>query len=63
MTYFGDTFYFLVPLNPSDKAHARARSIALTRPTPILTTEWVLTELAYGMNAGQQRHAVVTEST
>jgi len=45
---FADTFYFLALLNPKDYAHsaALAHSFGTSR---ILTTEWVLTELADAM--------------
>jgi len=48
MILFADTFYFLALLNPKDSAHsaAMARSFG---PGRLLTTEWVLTELADAM--------------
>jgi predicted nucleic acid-binding protein len=45
MKRFADTFYFLALLNPRDSAHAAAVSHSVG-PGGILTTEWVLTELA-----------------
>jgi len=53
---FADTFYFLAIVNRHDAAHARARSVAGELTDPILTTEWVLTELADAMSARRVRH-------
>jgi hypothetical protein len=52
---FADTFYFLAILNRHDAAHARARSVAGELTGPILTTEWVLTEVADAMSARRVR--------
>jgi uncharacterized protein len=48
-TLFADTFYFIALLSPSDDAHAKA--IAFTRQFAgrLLTTAWVLTEMADGL--------------
>ncbi len=43
---FADTFYFLALLHLDDAAHARALSISETRADPLLTTAWILTEVA-----------------
>ena len=43
---FADTFYFLALLNLDDGAHARALSHSQTRIDPLLTTAWVLIEVA-----------------
>lgn len=43
---FADTFYFLALLRVDDAAHARALRLSRTRADPILTTVWVLTEVA-----------------
>jgi uncharacterized protein len=45
---FADTFYFLALLNPNDSAHAAAMEHS-HGPGGILTTEWVLTEVADAM--------------
>ena len=52
---FADTFYFLAILNPNDSAHALARSVAGELTGPILTTEWVLTEVVDAMSARRVR--------
>jgi hypothetical protein len=45
---FADSFYFIALLNPADEAHARAAAMARIA-RPLVTTEWVLAELADGM--------------
>jgi hypothetical protein len=51
---FADTFYFLALLNKLDAAHEKAVlwSSALER---LVTTEWVLTELADGLASSRNR--------
>lgn len=53
---FADAFYFFAILNPGDAAHERARAYASQHHEPIVTTAWVLTELADGLAATQKRH-------
>ena len=48
-TFFADTFYYLALLNPSDRAHGGAVAITGGLEGSIITTEWVLTELADGI--------------
>jgi len=43
---FADTFYFLALLHLGDIAHARALSLSQTSSDLLLTTTWVLTEVA-----------------
>lgn len=43
---FADTFYFIALLSPSDTAHQRARSVTAAQRSNLVTTAWVLTELA-----------------
>jgi predicted nucleic acid-binding protein len=43
---FADTFYFLALLNPRDKAHAKAVSFAASFQDMMVSTAWVITELA-----------------
>jgi len=45
-TVFGDTVYFLALLNARDQFHRQALAISELPPGPMVTTEWVLTELA-----------------
>jgi uncharacterized protein len=51
---FADTFYFLALLNKHDEAHARAVEY-VTELERIVTTEWVLTELADGLASSRNR--------
>jgi uncharacterized protein len=43
---FADTFYFLALLSPADKGHAKAVAFTRTFTGRMVTTGWVLTELA-----------------
>jgi predicted nucleic acid-binding protein len=43
---FADTYYFLALLHLDDDAHVRALAVSQTRTDPLLTTAWVLTEVA-----------------
>ena len=57
---FADAFFFMAVLSKSDLAHARA--LAYLRPRlslPLLTTAWVMTEVADGLAQPQHRAAVV----
>jgi predicted nucleic acid-binding protein len=53
---FADSFYFFAILNPNDAAHARALAYASAHDGPIITTAWVLTELADGLAKTANRH-------
>ena len=48
MSRFADTFYFIALFNPKDRAHEAALA-ASQGSGPIVTTEWVLVELADAM--------------
>jgi predicted nucleic acid-binding protein len=54
---FADAFYYFAILNPNDAAHARARAYATAHDEPIVTTAWVLTELADGLAKTDHRRA------
>jgi len=56
---FADSFYFLALINPRDKAHARALEFSETLETPVLTTAWILTEVADALSQPPGRAAVV----
>ncbi len=43
---FADTFYFIALLNPLDQAHGRAVVLSQETRRPVVTTTWVLLELA-----------------
>ena len=51
---FADTFYFLALLNKNDEAHARALQYS-AQIEQLITTEWVLTELADGLASSRHR--------
>ncbi len=52
---FADSFVFLAMVNPRDRKHAAAVQ-ALDAPAgPLVTTAWVLTELADGLCAPRSR--------
>jgi uncharacterized protein len=42
---FGDTVYFLALLNPEDELHSSAVAFSQNAQQPLVTTEWVLTEV------------------
>jgi predicted nucleic acid-binding protein len=46
---FADTFYCLALLNSRDDSHQKALAIAQSLHRPIVTSVWVLTELADGL--------------
>jgi predicted nucleic acid-binding protein len=43
---FADTFYFLALINPSDQYHQKALGFTRAFKDRMLTTDWVITELA-----------------
>jgi predicted nucleic acid-binding protein len=47
--WFADTSWFLAMIGPSDVHHAKAVALSRQRRVPLVTTAWVLTELADGM--------------
>jgi predicted nucleic acid-binding protein len=49
MTWFADTFFFIAYLSPDDDAHEHAKACFDEFDGKLLTTEWVLSELADGM--------------
>jgi uncharacterized protein len=55
---FADTFYFLALLNPRDGAHAAAQAHG-AEPGRILTTEWILIELADAMAIRAKRQTFI----
>ena len=44
-----DTYYFAALSNPADRGHARAVAYARGARSPLVTTAWVVTELADGL--------------
>lgn len=46
---FADSFYFLALINPRDMAHERALEVSEKQEISLITTAWVLTEVADGL--------------
>jgi len=59
MTCFADTFYFLAFLNRDDEAHQRAREVGQA-VRKLITTDWVLTEVADAMSGPASRKAFLS---
>jgi predicted nucleic acid-binding protein len=56
---FGDAYYFLAVLNPRDADHRRAVDLSQRIRQPIVTTAWVLTEVADGLAHPRSRSTFV----
>ena len=54
---FADTFYYLAFANPHDESHDRARTFTRTLRRRIVTTEFVLIEVADAMSLPESRPA------
>jgi uncharacterized protein len=46
---FADSFFFFAIFNPHDAAHAKAIDLGRQHRGPLVTTAWVLTEVADGL--------------
>ncbi len=55
--FFADTFYFFALLNSHDEAHRKALEFSESHDSPLITTAWVLTELADGLPRSVSRVA------
>ena len=53
---FADTFYFLALLSPSDAGHQAVVEYIARTSESIVTTAWVLTEVADGLASTSGRH-------
>ena len=51
---FADTFYFLARLSQNDAAHDRAVELSRQISGRVVTTAWILTEVADALNAPPQ---------
>src|SRR5438270_10491131 len=60
MTVFADTFALIAWLNPHDNAHARVTAYLDGFSGRLVTTEWVLMELADALAAPVARSTVVS---
>jgi predicted nucleic acid-binding protein len=56
---FADAFYFVALLNRADQYHARVAGFALQFHDAIITTEWVLMEVADALAESASRRSVV----
>lgn len=54
---FGDTFYYLAVVNPDDSAHERAMALSNRISGNVITTAWVLTEVADALAGPERRSA------
>ena len=52
---FADAYYFFALLNPRDEAHDSVTQFNATLRRPIITTAWVLTEVADGLASTPSR--------
>lgn len=52
---FADSFYFFALINPRDDVHRRAVEFSQSLNVPVITTPWVLTELADGLSRSSFR--------
>lgn len=59
-TGFADTFYFFALINDRDRAHARATAFSRSFSGRMVTTTWVLTELADGLCREDSRDSFST---
>jgi hypothetical protein len=53
--YFADAYYFFALLNARDEAHAQALGFNARLRRPLVTTEWILIEVADGLAATPSR--------
>ena len=58
--WFADSFVFLAMLNPGDRKHKAAVQALQGSPHPLVTTTWVLTELADGLCFSKTRGLFVS---
>ena len=52
---FADSYFFFAVLNPQDMEHSRAIDFARQNRGPLVTTAWVLTEVADGLACTARR--------
>lgn len=53
---FADSHSFFAIFNPNDAAHAKAVDLGRRHRGPLVTTAWVLTEVADGLASTPRRH-------
>ncbi len=54
-TRFADTSYYVALLNPRDEHHRAAQTLTAQFEGSLITTDWVLTELANFLSCGRNR--------
>jgi predicted nucleic acid-binding protein len=54
---FADSFFFFAILNPADAAHAKAIDFSNQQNARLVTTTWILTEVADGLARFASRRA------
>src|ERR1700722_7624341 len=52
---FVDSFYFFAILNPTDEAHLKAVKFSTQHTLAVVTTTWILTEVADGLARSANR--------
>ena len=57
---FADAFYFIAIVNPKDSAHKTAIDFSKRHRAPLVTTTWVLAELADGISRSSKRQVFRT---
>ena len=55
---FADTYYFLARLNPADPEHGKVARLTRHLRHHLITTEWVLTEVADALSHPRHRDTV-----
>ena len=61
---FADAFYYIALVNPADRFHIAAVSATQSLNSPVVTSAWVLTEVADALSAPEVRrrtHRFLTE--
>lgn len=56
---FADTFYYLALLNSSDESHVRVSEFTRSLVGEIITTDWVITELANTLSGAASRMTAI----
>lgn len=59
---FADTFYYLALFDPNDSFHQRAVEVTRELESNIITTAWILLELANSLSAASHRKVFATSS-
>jgi uncharacterized protein len=59
---FADSFFYLALLNPADAAHDAAERLSLGLHVPVVTTAWVLAEVANTMAAQRRSFLLLYEN-